>query len=123
MTEAKAKKDQIIARARTAKAATKVNDMLSGVGTGTSTAAFDRMTEKVDQMEAEAAVSKEMASTSIPQMGEERFKALESGGSVEDELAAMKKALPGSVDAELEEMKRLMSSTPEPEKKPSEDDA
>ena len=46
---------------------------------------------QVDQMEAEAAVSKEMASTSIPQMGEERFKALESGGSVDDDLAAMKK--------------------------------
>lgn len=36
MTEAKAKKDQIIARARTAKAATKVNDMLAGVGESSS---------------------------------------------------------------------------------------
>ena len=41
MAEAKAKKDQIIARARTAKAATKVNDMLAGVGTGSSTAGTD----------------------------------------------------------------------------------
>eukprot|EP00966_Prymnesium_polylepis_P288664 6667581-Prymnesium_polylepis.1 len=36
MAEAKAKKDQIIARARTAKASTKVNDMLAGVGSGSS---------------------------------------------------------------------------------------
>merc|ERR1719231_117799 len=49
MAEAKAKKDQIIARARTAKAATKVNDMIAGVGTGSSMAAFDRMSEKVAQ--------------------------------------------------------------------------
>jgi hypothetical protein len=56
MAEANAKKDQIIARARTAKAATKVNDMLAGVGTSSSTAAFDRMTEKVSKLEAEADV-------------------------------------------------------------------
>ena len=38
MAEAKAKKDQIIARARTAKASTKVNDMLAGVGSSSSAA-------------------------------------------------------------------------------------
>merc|ERR1712196_464767 len=59
MAEAKSKKDQIIARARTAKAATKVNDMLAGVGTSSSVAAFDRMSEKVEQLEAEADVSKQ----------------------------------------------------------------
>merc|ERR1719487_2607884 len=64
MTEAKAKKDQIIARARTAKAATKVNDMLAGVGTGNSVAAFERMKDKVEQMEAEADVSKQLAASS-----------------------------------------------------------
>ena len=55
-TEAKSKKDQIIARARTAKASTKVNDMLAGVGSSSSVAAFERMKDKVEQMEAEADV-------------------------------------------------------------------
>merc|ERR1719502_1358415 len=64
MAEAKAKKDQIIARARTAKAATKVNDMLSGVGSSSSMAAFDRMSDKVEQMEAEADVAKQLAASS-----------------------------------------------------------
>merc|ERR1712185_632508 len=64
MAEAKAKKDQIIARARTAKAATKVNDMLSGVGTSSSMAAFERMSDKVEQLEAEADVSKQLAASS-----------------------------------------------------------
>merc|ERR1719305_1365442 len=81
MAEAKAKKDQIIARARTAKAATKVNDMLAGVGSGSSMAAFDRMSEKVDQLEAEADVSKQLAgSTSGAGAGtslDQQFKALE----------------------------------------------
>jgi len=112
MTEAKSKKDQIIARARTAKASTKVNDMLAGVGSSSSVAAFDRMKDKVEQMEAEADVSKQLAasggSSSTGSSLEASFKALERGGGVDDELAAMKKALPGSVDSELEEMKRLM---------------
>merc|ERR1719238_1492752 len=112
MAEAKAKKDQIIARARTAKASTKVNDMLAGVGTSSSVAAFERMKDKVEQMEAEADVSKQLAaasgSSSTGTSMEAQFKALERAGGVDDELAAMKKALPGSVDSELEEMKRMM---------------
>ena len=67
MAEAKAKKDQIIARARTAKAATKVNDMLAGVGDGSSMAAFDRMSEKVEQLEAEADVSNSHPHTPVHQ--------------------------------------------------------
>ena len=34
--------------------------MLAGVGAGSSTAAFDRMSEKVEQLEAEADVSKQV---------------------------------------------------------------
>jgi len=121
MAEAKAKKDQIIARARTAKASTKVNDMLAGVGSSSSVAAFERMRDKVEQMEAEADVSKTLAAAGGSGGGslESKFKQLESGSSVDDELAAMKKALPGSVDAELEEMKRLMSSAPPPKPPPA----
>jgi len=122
MAEAKAKKDQIIARARTAKAATKVNDMLAGVGSGSSTAAFDRMSEKVEQLEAEADVSKQLALGSGSATGgslESQFKALESGDAVDDELSAMKAALPSAVDDELAEMKRLLGDskdTPPPTK-------
>ena len=117
MAESKAKKDQIIARARTAKAATKVNDMIAGVGSGNSMAAFDRMSEKVDQLEAEADVSKQLAlsgGAKSPAL-EDQFKALEAGGSVDDELDAMKKALPAAVDDELAEMKRLLAAEPEAE--------
>jgi len=116
MADAKAKKDQIIARARTAKAATKVNDMLSGVGSSSSVAAFDRMKEKVEQMESEADVARELAQSSPKALGggggslESKFKALEGGSSVDDELANMKAALPAAtaVDSELEEMRKAL---------------
>jgi len=117
MTEAKAKKVQSIARARTAKAATKVNDMLAGVGTGSSTAAFDRMSEKVEQLEATADVSKQLAASSSTGEGsslDSQFKALESGSRVDDELAAMKASmLPASpVDDELADMKKALGQEP-----------
>jgi len=119
MAEAKAKKDQIIARARTAKAATKVNDLLAGVGSSSSTAAFDKMAEKVEQLEAEADVSKQLASSTSTGAGssiDQQFKALESGSAVEDELAAMKaKVLPASpMDDELAALKAKLDA----EKKP-----
>merc|ERR1712087_419337 len=124
MAEARAKKDQIIARARTAKAATKVNDLISGVGSTSSTAAFDRMVEKVEQLEAEAEVSKELAGTPAIGAGsgssiESQFKALERAGGVDDELEKMKRNLlpQSAVDSELEEMRRSMApkdNTPPP---------
>ena len=117
MAEAKAKKDQIIARARTAKAATKVNDMLAGVGQSSSTAAFDRMADKVEQLEAEADVAKQLAGSTTSGAGssiDQQFAALESASSVDDELAAMKAAqgiLPASpVDDELEAMRKEMEA-------------
>jgi len=119
MAEAKSKKDQIIARARTAKAATKVNDMLAGVGTSSSVAAFDRMSEKVEQLEAEADVSKQLAQSTTGSGGmslESQFKSLEAAGGVEDELQQLKaaqQALP-AVDAELEEMKKAMAKEAPP---------
>jgi len=117
MAEANAKKDQIIARARTAKAATKVNDMLAGVGTSSSTAAFDRMTEKVSKLEAEADVSKQLAAGTSSGKGstiDQQFAALESGSAVDDELAAMKASqgiLPASpVDDELAQLKASLDA-------------
>jgi len=115
MAEAKAKKDQIIARAKVAKAATNVNDMLAGIGTGSSTAAFERMTEKVEMLEATAEVSSQLAASSPSNLLtgssgggtslDAKFKALEGGDSIEDELAAMKRGLalpPGKMPEAIE---------------------
>merc|ERR1719215_238463 len=58
--DAKSKKEQMVARARTAQGTQKVNDMLSGVTGKTSMDAFSRMEEKVEALEAAAEVSAEM---------------------------------------------------------------
>merc|ERR1719253_1052773 len=60
--EAKAKKEQMVARARTAQSTQKVNDMLGGITGTTSMDAFNRMEEKVEALEAAAEVSAEMGS-------------------------------------------------------------
>ena len=99
ITEAKAMKDQYIARARTAKTATKVNDMLSSATGTTSMDAFERMKEKVEMLESEAEVAGQLAGAPEASL-DEKFKALEAGDSVSDELAKMKAMLPGG-DAEV----------------------
>lgn len=122
--DAKAKKEQMIARARTAESTQKVNDMLSGISGTTSMDAFKRMEDKVEALEASAEVSAEMGnlnSNMLPGGGdiEKEFKKLEAASSVDDELKRMKGLLGGSsdsssagsskksaVDDELEKLKR-----------------
>jgi phage shock protein A len=101
--EARGKKEQMIARARTAQSTQKVNDMLGGITGKTSMDAFNRMEEKVEALEASAEVSAEMASTGgnyLPGSAEsdleKQFKLLEASSSIDDELAKMKGLLTGS---------------------------
>ncbi|KAJ1638243.1 phage shock protein A, PspA [Pavlovales sp. CCMP2436] len=99
ITEAKMKKDQYIARARTAKASSKVNDMLSEVGSSSAVAAFERMKDKVEALEAEAEAVKEMKQMSggaAPSSVEEKFKRLEGGTKIDDELAKLRASLPSA---------------------------
>jgi len=126
--EAKSKKEQMVARARTAQSTQKVNDMLGGMSGTTSMDAFNRMEEKVEALEAAAEVSAEMGSVggnmlpgSSASSLEKEFKALESSDSVDDELQKLKGMLnPGKspkssetkgngndkVDDELEKLKK-----------------
>lgn len=104
--ESKAKKDQMVARARTAQSTQKVNDMLGGLTGSTSMDAFSRMEEKVNSLEAAAEVSAEMGAVggnalpgSAESSLENEFKKLEAGNSVDDELKKMKGLLSGSDDS------------------------
>jgi len=118
ITQAKDEKEQLIARARTAQTTAKVNDMLSDVGSGSGSGAFDRMKEKVETLETKAEVSAGMLSSpNAPGSLEDRFKQLESGNAVDDELAALKgkKALPSgggsALDQELEAMRQKLKES------------
>jgi phage shock protein A len=95
--ESKSKKDQMVARARTASSTTKINDMLGGVTGKTSMDAFNKMQEKVEALEAAAEVSAEMGSIggnmlpgSVDSSVEAQFKALEASSTVDDEFKKLK---------------------------------
>lgn len=112
--ESKAKKEQMVARARTAQSTQKVNDMLGGVTGKTSMDAFKRMEDKVEALEAAAEVSAEMGSLD--------GKALpgSSGSSVEAQFKMLEAS--SSVDQELEEMKKMLGATSSASKKDDVDD-
>lgn len=98
IAEAKTKKDMYIARARSAKASEQLNEMLSRVGTGSAMNAFDRMEEKVLQLEARSEAMAELGADDL----EKRFAALGEADEIDAELAAMKnQMLPGNESAQL----------------------
>ena len=91
ISEAKTKKDMLKARASAAKANEQLQGTVGRLGTGSAMAAFERMEEKVLQMEARSQASAELAGADL----ESQFAMLESGSDVDDELAAMKAQLIG----------------------------
>lgn len=102
IADARRQKEAMIARARTAKTSVKVTDMLNSMGGSSSMEAFDRMKEKVENLEAQAEVAGELAAsnagTSVNM--EERFRLLEGTSKVDSELEMLKrKQLPGITSA------------------------
>ncbi len=92
IVEARTKKDLYIARARSAQASERLNEMLGNVGTGTAMAAFERMEEKVMQLEARSEAVAALGGDDL----EKKFASLESGGEVDEELMALKAQISGS---------------------------
>lgn len=87
----KNKKDLLVARAETAKAQKQINQAMSGFGKDNAAKGFDRMSEKVLQMEAEAQASGELRSSS--RSLDDELNQLDKSDGVDDELAAMKALL------------------------------
>lgn len=90
--EAENKRTELHARARVAKAEEKVSKGLAGIGKANALGDMDRMEEKVKRMEAQAAAASEMVDEEKKTDLEEEFSKL-GQGSVDDELAALKKKL------------------------------
>lgn len=86
----KNKKDLLIARAEAAKAQKSINQAMSGFGANNAAKGFERMENKVLQMEAEAQASSELRSAN--KTLDDEFAALEKS-DVDDELAALKAKL------------------------------
>ncbi len=88
----KNRKDSLVARAEAAKAQKQINQTMSGFGKDNGAKGFDRMSDKVMQLEAEAEASRELKSGS---------------SSLDDELAALEK---DDVDDDLAALRAEMAS-------------
>lgn len=94
ISEAKAKKDLFVARARSAQASERLNEILGNTSTGSALNAFEQMEDQVMQLEARSQAMAELSGNDL----EKQFDALEADDNdVDAELAAMKaKMLPGN---------------------------
>lgn len=110
ISEAKTKKDMLKARASAAKANEQLQRTVGSLGTSSAMGAFERMEEKVLQMEARSQASAELAGADL----ESQFAALESGTDVDDELAAMKAQLLGGAPANQAQLPSSQPTTAAP---------
>ncbi len=89
--EAKRKKNVLVARQKRAEAQKAIQDTMRGMSDGNAFDAFDRMANKVDQIEAEAEATTELAGELTGDTLAQKFKALESSSSgTDDALSALK---------------------------------
>lgn len=98
IAEAKTKKDMLRARASAAKAQEQLQSTVNSLGTSSAMGAFERMEDKVLQLEARSQAAAELAGADL----ESQFASLESG-DVDLELEAMKQQmLSGSPQAQAQ---------------------
>ncbi|NJL81931.1 MAG: PspA/IM30 family protein [Chloroflexaceae bacterium] len=102
LPKTKTKKNMLKARASAAKANQQLQDTLSNMGTGSALSAFERMEQKVLEMEAVSQAAGELGGTGI----EQQFLALESG-NVDDELQQLRLQISGAPPAQ-----KLLDSAP-----------
>lgn len=94
IVQVKAKKDLYVARARSAQASQKLVEMLQQNRSDGTVAAFERMEDRVTELEAKSQAIAELDADDI----ERRFASLESGGNVDEQLRALKDKLSGEGD-------------------------
>ncbi|HUJ75553.1 MAG TPA: PspA/IM30 family protein [bacterium] len=97
--EAGRKKNLLIARAKRAEAQKQIQQTMGSLGANSSFDTFDRMTQKVDQIEAEAEAAKELNAVGADDKLEDKFKELEAqeGGGA-DKLLEDLKAKMGQIE-------------------------
>lgn len=86
IADAKTKKDMYIARARSAQASEKLNELVGQINAGGTVSAFERMEEKVLQLEARSQAIADLGADTL----EKQFASLEGSSDVDAELANLK---------------------------------
>ena len=130
IAEARTKKDMLKARAQAAKAQQQIQSAVGDLGSKSAMAAFERMEDKVEALEASGQAALELAGDDL----ESKFAALEGGDDIEKELEILRiqlksgvetLALPSSdlninevktveikqIEVELEEMKKSIDNS------------
>ncbi len=95
--EAKRKKNVLLARKRRAEAMKQIQNTMSGLNDQSAFETFDRMAQKIDQIEAEAEASAELSEEYSGDVLKHKFSQLEATSGA---------------DADLEELKRKMGVVP-----------
>ncbi len=93
--EAKRKKNILVARAKRAEAQRTIQQTMAGLSDTSAFDTFDRMAERVDQLEAEAEANTELAGEMTGDTLSHKFKQLETGGGSQDLARAELKAKMG----------------------------
>jgi phage shock protein A len=90
--EAKRKRNILVSRQKRAEAQRTINETLSNINSTSAFDTFERMSDRVTQLEAEAEATAELGGALPEATLESQFKALEAG-NVDDELAHLKKKM------------------------------
>lgn len=91
--EARRKKDLLIARKRRAEAQKRIQETMAGIGDTSAFEAFDRMSHKIDRIEAEAEASAELASDATSADLDGRFRELEVEEGASEALQELKRKM------------------------------
>jgi phage shock protein A len=91
--EAKRKKNVLIARKKRAEAQKAIQETMSGLNNASAFETFDRMSTKIDQMEAEAEAAGEIHEQFTGDSLANKFSQLETTAGAEDDLLALKRKM------------------------------
>ena len=91
--EAKRKKNVLIARKRRAEAMQSIQQTMSGMSDESAFEAFDRMTSKIEQMEAVAEAQGELSESYTGDVLRQKFNELEATAGADAELEALKRKM------------------------------
>jgi phage shock protein A len=91
--EAKRKKNVLIARKKRAEAQKAIQETMSGLQNASAFETFERMSTKIDQIEAEAEATSELAEQYSGDTLQHKFQQMEVNQGAEDDLAALKRKM------------------------------
>lgn len=91
--EAKRKRNILVSRQKRAEAQRTINETLSNINSTSAFDTFERMTDRVTQLEAEAEAASEIGGELPEASLDAQFKALEASSGVDDDLAALKQKM------------------------------